>query len=293
MEQFYGVFPYIVSPVNKDGTVRENVLRDLVAHLIESGVHGLTPLGSTGEFAYLTWEIRKKIVEIVVKTTSSKVPVVAGVFHTSSMEAARQAQEFEDMGVDGILAVLDTYFPLNPDQVFSYFETIAKKVQCPVVIYNNPRFAKIDVSAETIGRLANISNVRYLKDASGNIGKLMTIINNYGSNIKVFSASATIPLFVMMMGGVGWMAGPACIIPKQSVKLYNLFKEGKWDQAIDLQKRLWQMNVAFQKYNLATCIKAGLEIQGFDVGDPVPPLTPLTDEGRQEVRRILEDLKNY
>jgi len=292
MEQFHGVFPYVVSPVNKDGTVREDVLRDLVVHLIESGVHGLTPLGSTGEFAYLTWERRKKIVEVIVKAASSKVPVVAGVFHRSSMEAARQAQEFEDMGVDGILAVLDTYFPLTPDQVYSYFETIAKKIQCPIVIYTNPRFDNTVLSPETIGRLADISNVLYLKDASGNMGKLMTIITNYGNNIKVFSASATIPLFVMMMGGVGWMAGPACIIPKQSVKLYNLFKEGQWDQAIDLQKRLWQMNVAFQKYNLATCIKAGLEIQGFDIGDPIPPLTPLSAEGRKEVSRILDDLKD-
>ncbi len=289
-KEFFGIFPYLVSPVNSDGSIKEEVLTELVEHLINSGVHGLTPLGSTGEFAYLSWEQKKSIVEIVVRAAKGRVPVVAGVCHASSYEVARQAVTFEKMGVDGILAVLDTYFPLSLQQVVDYFKTIAVSVNLPIVVYNNPKFSRTDLSVDIVRELSMIDNIMYLKDASGNTGKLLTIINNFGDRIKVFSSSANIPLFVMMLGGVGWMAGPACIIPHESVRLYKLATEKKWDEAIELQKRLWKVNNAFQKYSLTACIKAGLEIQGFAVGNPIPPLKPLSLSEREEIKDILDSI---
>lgn len=291
MSEFCGVYPYLVSPMNTDGTVKEAVLRDLVEHLIKKGVHGLTPLGSTGEFSYLTWEQRKSVVEIVVDAAKGRVPVIAGVCHASTAEAARQAKKFEEIGADGVLAVIDTYFPLKDDQVYEYFAGIAHAVNCPVVLYTNPKFQKTDLSLPVIEKLADIPNVEYLKEASGNTGKLLTIVNKVGDKIKIFSASAHIPLFVMMLGGVGWMAGPACVIPEQSIKLYDLACEGKWDEALIYQKKLWDINRSFQKYGLAPCIKAALEIQGFAVGDPIPPLKPLNQQDKEELKEILLSIK--
>ena len=106
--------------------------------------------------------------------------------------------------------------------------------------------------------------------------------------MKVFAASSHIPACVMMIGGVGWMAGPACIIPRQSVALYDLARRGDWESAMVLQRTLWAVNQAFAKYSLAACIKGALELQGFPVGIPLPPQSPLTEEGRREVRGILE-----
>ncbi len=103
-DNFEGIYPYLVSPVNEDGTVREKVLRDLVNHLIDCGVHGLTPLGSTGEFFYLDWAQKKEIVRIVIDETAGRVPIVAGVACSTIREAQFQAKEFEKMGADGILA---------------------------------------------------------------------------------------------------------------------------------------------------------------------------------------------
>jgi len=108
--------------------------------------------------------------------------------------------------------------------------------------------------------------------------------------IKVFSASAHIPAAVMLIGGVGWMAGPACIVPRQSVKLYELCRAGKWPQAMTLQRELWRINEAFARFNLAACIKAGLQIQGYAVGDPVPPQAALSLEERKVVEGILADV---
>jgi 4-hydroxy-tetrahydrodipicolinate synthase len=94
----------------------------------------------------------------------------------------------------------------------------------------------------------------------------------------------------MMIGGVGWMAGPACIVPRQSVKLYDLCRAEKWPEAMKLQRDMWRINEAFAKFNLAACIKAGLQIQGYDVGDPVPPQNPLSAEDRKVVEQILASL---
>ncbi len=292
MTNLKGVFPYLISPVNGDGSVKKDVLTNLVQYLIDAGVHGLTPLGSTGEFAYLTWKQRTEIVETVLEAAQGRVPVVAGVFHAASHEAAEQAAAFESMGADGILAIMDTYFPLSEKQIYSYFRTISEAVSCPVVIYNNPRFLKTDLSIDVIIDLAEIPNIKYLKDASGNTGKLLTILNAVGDKIKLFSASASVPLFVMMLGGVGWMAGPACIAPRESVALYDLAEKHAWEEALLLQKKLWEMNRIFQKYNMAACIKASLELQGFPVGDPIPPVLPLTEEERHHISTSLESLNN-
>lgn len=289
-QELSGVFPYLVSPVDEQGKIKEAVLKDLVNHLIRMGVHGLTPLGSTGEFAYLTWPQRRRIVEVVVEATAKRVPVVAGVAHTSISEAVRQAKEMEKIGVDGILAIMDTYFPVSAEGTVAYFRHIAEAVSCPVVLYTNPSFSTTNLSLEVMEILAAVPNIRYLKDASANTGNLLTIMDRLEGKIKIFSASAHIPLVVMMFGGVGWMAGPACVIPSQSVKIYELAKSKHWEEALALQKRLWKINYIFQKYSLAPCIKACLELQGFAVGHPIPPLQPLQGKALKEIEEVLKSI---
>ena len=288
--EFRGVFPYLVSPIDERGRVKEAVLMRLVNDLIEAGVHGLTPLGSTGEFAYLNREQRHRIVEVVVQAARRRVPVVAGVAATTIADAVEQVKAYTALGVDGVLGILEAYFPLSEDGVVSYFTALADATGLPVVLYTNPQFQRSDLTLPAIERLARIDNIRYLKDASSDTGRLLSIINAVGDRIRVFSASAHIPACVMLIGGVGWMAGPACVVPRQSVRLYDVCRAGKWDEAMRLQRSLWRMNRVFAKYNLAACIKGGLELQGYEVGVPMAPQTPLPDAGRAEVKSILADL---
>jgi dihydrodipicolinate synthase/N-acetylneuraminate lyase len=284
---FQGVFPYLVSPIDSSGEVKADVLARLCDDLIKAGVHGLTPLGSTGEFAYLSWPQRKRIVEVVLKAVGGRVPVVAGVASTTIADAVTQAREFEVLGCQGILAILEAYFPLSDEGVFEYFKAIAEAVSLPVVLYTNPHFQRSDLSLPVIERLSHLPNIRYLKDASSNTGRLLSIINKVKGRMNVFSASAHIPACVMLIGGVGWMAGPACVAPRQSVQLYELCRQGDWNAAMELQRSLWSLNQAFAKYNLAACIKGGLELQGYSVGVPLPPQAPLPPEGIEDVRRAL------
>ena len=289
-KEFRGVFPYLVSPIDARGQVKDVVLTRLVNDLIDAGVHGLTPLGSTGEFAYLNREQRHRIVEVVVQTTRRRVPVVAGVAATTIADAVEQVKAYEALCVDGILGILEAYFPLSEDGVVAYFTAMANATALPVVLYTNPQFQRSDLTLPAIERLAKIDNIRYLKDASSDTGRLLSIINAVGDRIRVFSASAHIPACVMLIGGVGWMAGPACVVPRQSARLYDLCRAGKWEEAMRLQRSLWRMNRVFAKYNLAACIKGGLELQGYEVGAPLPPQTPLSEVGRAEIQGILADL---
>jgi dihydrodipicolinate synthase/N-acetylneuraminate lyase len=287
---FRGVFPYLVSPIDERGRVKDAVLTRLVNDLIDAGVHGLTPLGSTGEFAYLNREQRHRIVEVVVQATRRRVPVVAGVAATTIADAVEQAEAYEALGVDGILGILEAYFPLTEDGVVAYFTAMANATGLPVVLYTNPQFQRSDLALPAIERLTKVDNIRYLKDASSDTGRLLSIINAVGDRIRVFSASAHIPACVMLIGGVGWMAGPACIVPRQSVQLYDLCRAGKWGEAMQLQRSLWRINRVFAKYNLAACIKGGLELQGYEVGAPLPPQTPLSEAGRAEIKSVLASL---
>ena len=284
---FHGVFPYLVSPVHESGEVNADVLARLCSDLVKAGVHGLTPLGSTGEFAYLTWPQRRRVVEVVIDAAKGRVPVVAGVASTTIADAVFQAREFVNLGCNGILAILDAYFPVPDEGVFAYFKAIAEAVSIPVVLYTNPNFQRSDLSLAVIDRLSRIPNIGYIKDASFNTGRLLSIINRVEGRMQVFAASAHIPACVMLIGGIGWMAGPACVAPKQSVELFELCRRGDWVTAMKRQRPLWNLNRAFAKYNLAACIKGGLQLQGYPVGAPLPPQAPLPPEGVEEVRRAL------
>lgn len=286
--EFHGVFPYLVSPIDGAGDVKAGVLAKLCEDLIAAGVHGLTPLGSTGEFAYLSWAQRRAVVETVVRAANGRVPVVAGVASTTIADAVAQAREFEQLGCSGILAILEAYFPVTDEGVYTYFAAIAGAVSLPVVLYTNPNFQRSDLSLPVIEKLSRIGNIRYIKDASFNTGRLLSILNRVEGRMKVFAASSHIPACVMLIGGVGWMAGPACVAPRQSVALYEACRRGDWGAAMEQQRPLWALNQAFAKYNLAACIKGGLQLQGYDVGAPLPPQAPLGAEAMQEVGRALQ-----
>ena len=289
MTGLHGVFPYLVSPVDAQGRVKTDVLGRLADDLVAAGVHGLTPLGSTGEFAYLNNAQRAAVVRTTIEAAAGRVPVVAGVASTATADAVTQARLYAELGADGILAILESYFPLADAQVEAYFRAIADAVEVPVVLYTNPQFQRSDLSLDVIARLSEHPRIRYIKDASTNTGRLLSIINRC-SSLMVFSASAHIPAAVMLIGGVGWMAGPACVIPRQSVRLYQLCRAGQWQQAMELQRTLWRINEIFARFNLAACIKAALALQGYEVGDPVPPQRPLTAEERRVVADALDQV---
>ena len=283
-----GVFPYLVSPIDANGRVKKDVLKTLVEHLIEAGVHGLTPLGATGRIRLSRHRAAPR--DRRLRGARGAWPGARGRRRRRDHDRGRgrAREECRVARADGVLAILEAYFPISEKGVEAYFTAIAEAVPCPIVLYTNPQFQRSDLTLAVIKRLSRVDNIRYIKDASTNTGRLLSILNETEGRMKVFAASAHIPACVMLIGGVGWMAGPACIIPRESVALYDLARSGKWEEAMGLQRKLWAVNEAFAKYALAACIKGALELQGFAVGDPLPPQAPLSPEGREELRIVLE-----
>src|SRR6266516_522194 len=242
-----GIFPYLVSPVDgSTGAILEKPLRKLTDHLIEQGVQGLSPLGSTGEFAYLDREQKAEIVRIVVDETAGRVPVVAGVAAFSTVDALRQAERCAQLGADAIVLMLQGFFPLTPGDVAGYFTTVAERSELPICLYANPGLT-VDLPPALVAELSHLPSVQYFKEASGNTGRILTVMNLVEDRLKLMSASAHIPLVVFQLGGVGWMAGPACLGPKACVQLWELCQAGHWEEGLALQRRLWRLNEAFQR----------------------------------------------
>lgn len=282
-----GVVPYLPTPLTSAGVVDEAALQRLVDHLIDSGVHGLTALGSTGEFAYLDFAAKERVVAATVEAAKGRVPVIAGVAATTTVDAVKQAKRWAELGADGILAVLEAYFPVPDDGVFDYFTAVADATDLPVTLYTNPNFQRADLSLPVIDRLSHHPKIAFLKDASTNTGRLLSVMNMTEGRIGVFAASSHITVAVMLIGGRGWLAGPSCLIPRQSVRLFELCEAGDWTRAMALQRELWAVNQVFARFNLAGAVKAGLTLQGFDCGQPAPPQAALSPDAVEEVRRVL------
>jgi 4-hydroxy-tetrahydrodipicolinate synthase len=288
IENLRGVVPYLPTPLTAEGTVDVEALKRLCDHLIDSGVHGLTPLGSTGEFAYLDFAAKEQVVAATVEAAAGRVPVIAGVAATTTWDAVAQAKRWKALGADGVLAILEAYFPVSDAGVVDYFTAVADATDLPVTLYTNPNFQRSDLSLDAIDTLSRHPNILFVKDASTNTGRLLSMLNRTEGRIGVFAASSHITTAVMLIGGRGWLAGPSCLIPGQSVRLFDLCEAGEWDAAMALQKELWAVNQVFARFNLAGAVKAGLKLQGFDCGDPAPPQAPLTADQVETVRNVLE-----
>lgn len=291
-EGFRGIIPYLVSPVGSDGTVRKDRLAALTRSLVSAGVHGVTVLGSAGEFPYLDERQKVDVVEAALDGAGGTVPVIAGVSGYSTAEAVRAARRYAGMGVAGLVIMLEMYFPLKDGQVAEFFGEVAESVpDTPLIMYSNPKYMHYSFSLDLFDKIAKYKNIRYYKDASGNTGFLLSLKRKFGDRFSLFSASAHVPMFVMMLGGVGWMAGPSCLFPEKSLRLYEAFVHGNLTEAMRIQEELWDANRVFAKYDLAACLKCGLNYLGHDVGDPVRPLEPLSGDARAEVERLIDRLR--
>jgi len=283
----HGIYPYLVSPVRDDGSIDDAVLSRLVDDLVEAGVDGLTPLGSTGEIMYLTPDQRRRIVEVTLEAAAGRVPVVPGVAAFSVSDGIEQARLWEKLGAAGIVAMRQNGFATSEDGACGYFERVARAISIPVVLYTNPALLGTDFTMAGLRRLAETPNIRYIKDATGDTGRILSLLIHVGDRLEVFSASAHIPALVFQLGGVGWMAGPACVIPKAARVLREHVVAGNFAAALDLQRTLWPVNEAFRKYPLAACIKTALTLRGYAVGDPIAPQQPLGPEAEREIAAAL------
>ncbi len=289
-KKFRGTFTVLITPFSDDGrTVDLKALTDLVNWQIEQGIHGLIPLGSTGEFLSLTDAEAEAVAETTIKAAAGRVPVLIGTGAEFTDESIRLSRRAEKLGADGVMIIPPFYSTPTDDELFVHYRRIGEAIGIPIMIYNNPATANVDMRPPTVQRLSQIDNVRYIKESTLEVTRVRDIIELCGDRMTVFAGILGYESF--WLGAQGWVAVCSNLMPKESARLFELVADAK-DQpaALAAYRRMLPIVrwVGGQRYVSAT--KAGFAMMGRPVGPPRPPRLPLPAEDAAVLRKDLASL---
>jgi len=284
-----GVMAALATPFMAGGKeVDEGAMRELVDGMIEAGIHGLIPCGSTGEFPVLSVAERKRIAEVVIDQARGRVPVAPHTGSCSTADAIELSKHAESIGADAVMVVQPYYEPTSLDELYGYFEDVSNAISIPMMIYNNPAGTGMNPKPEFLGRLVRgIKNVRYVKDSSGDLSQITELLYRYGSEVTIFNGWDTITFSSLALGSKGAVWGAANVMPRQCATLYNLIEAGEFNEARDLWVKLWPVNQFLVSEGFLASVKAGANLIGFHVGDPRLPYRRLSREKTAELRQLL------
>lgn len=281
----------MVTPFSEDGAaVDEAALRRFVDWQIDAGVPGLIPLGSTGEFLSVTEDERTQIVEATVGQAAGRVPVVIGTADEFTDKAVRISQEAERLGADGVMVVPPYYSSPTEDELFEHYRRIAEAISIPVMVYNNPNTANVDLLPAFLARLSELDNVRYVKESSGDISRVREIDYLSKGRMTVFAGYHAYDS--IMLGAKGWVSVCGNLVPRLSADVYDLTAAGR-DTAAggrDAYHRLLPLLDAISGDLYVSATKVALRLIGMPVGDPRPPRLALPEGKVAGLRRVLSDL---
>jgi len=289
---FRGVFAFNATPTKDDGDAIDEVgLRKLAEFVVEQGVHGVVVFGSTGSNGSFTSGERLDAAKAAVDQVNGRAAVLSGIGSITTRETVDLAKAMEqEAGVDGLLVVPITYWPLTEGEVFEHYQRVAGAVQIPIVIYNNPWTTGVDMKPELVARLAEISNIRYIKESTSDLTRISRIRKLTNDSITVFAGWESLTLESFVAGAQGWFAGMTNIAPRECVTLFELAVEKKdLSAAQALFDRIFPLCDFMCQKSHVRCAHAALEIMGLPVGVPRRPLRELPPEDKQELRRLMKE----
>ncbi len=290
-KQYKGVFTVVCTAFDEQGDVDEAALRRHIRWQVdECKVHGIIPCGSTGEFAFLTPQERQQVVGITVDEVKKQVPVIAGAAACATREVIDAGNCYKDMGVDGIMVVPSYYGHLNQGELYTHYSEIARNVNLPVIVYNNPGTSGSDILPTTVAKLATeFENIVAIKESTGAMQRVVDIQLLAGDAIEVLCGCDTLSLEMFRMGVQGWIAAPANVFAKQCVKLYELAVVQKdQDAAWEFYKQARPIFDLFENSGQYVALaKAGLDLLGRGIGKPRKPLAEPSDEYRAELKALI------
>lgn len=271
-----GTYTVLVTPFCADGSkVDLKALEQLVDWQIREGIHGLIPLGSTGEFLSLSRDERQAVIECCVKTAAGRVPVLIGAGAEATFDAVDLSQEAEAMGADGVMIIPPFYSTPTEDELFAHYAAIGEKISIPIMIYNNPATANVDLTPPIVARLSDIDAVTMIKESTLEVTRVRDIIELCGDRIDVFAGILGYESF--WLGAVGWVAVCSNLIPKKSADLFTLAVDNAdRDAAHALYREILPIVRWVGGHRYVAASKAGLHMMGLPVGPPRPPRLPLT-----------------
>jgi 4-hydroxy-tetrahydrodipicolinate synthase len=286
-EPFRGTYTVLVTPFTADGAAVDlAALRRLVEFQLAAGIDGLIPLGSTGEFLSVSREERTAIVETVVRTTAGRVPVLVGTGAEDTREAVVLSREAEALGADGVMIIPPFYSVPTADELFHHYATIAAAIGLPIMVYNNPATANVDLLPATLARLSTIPNCRYVKESTLEVTRVRDIIAAVEGRMAVFAG--VLGYESAWLGAIGWVAVCSNLAPRLSRDMFAAAMAGDRATALPLYHRLAPLLpwVGGPRYVSGT--KAGFRLLGMDMGPPRPPRLPLPEADLPALAAVLQ-----
>ena len=280
----------LVTPFRKDGSVDEEALHRLVQFQLREGIDFLVPCGTTGETPTLEHGEYLGIIRVVVQAVAGKVPVIAGVGGNNTKKVIELAQEVQGLGVQGILSVAPYYNKPTQEGLYQHFQALANSIDLPVILYNVPGRTSSNIEPATVARLAKISNILGIKEASGSITQQMEVLNAVEPGFHVLSGDDAFTLPLMALGGVGVISVVANEIPGPMTNLTHLLLEGKIQEARKLHFQLLSLMQANFIETSPIPVKAALAMMGMIDEVYRLPLCPMKPESRARLEKALAAL---
>jgi 4-hydroxy-tetrahydrodipicolinate synthase len=291
MKKLKGTFVVMVTPFTDNEALDEKGLRQNIGWYITEGIHGVICNGSTSEFANLSKEERKQVIDIVVDEVRGRVPVMSGTAAHSTRETIEMTAYAHKAGCAAVLIVPPYYGGPNQDEIFEYYREVAEAVPTQIMVYNNPFTSGVDIRPKTIARIAEIDNVPYVKESSSDIRRIHEIVQLCGQNIDVWCGWEDLAYESLILGCKGWVCPTSNIVPRMTVQLFNLVQAKKLREAERLYYKLLPLLMYLEAGQLGAKVKAAMNLLGRCGGKPRKPFLPLSKEDEPALQTILKHLR--
>lgn len=285
---FKGIIAYPITPFREEGKVDLAKLEMMLDRLIDDGVHGIAPLGSTGSLPYLSDEEREVVTEKTLRVVSGRVPTLVGVSSLTTERTVHHARFAERAGATAVMIIPISYWKLTDDEIFRHYETVANAISIPIMAYNNPSTGGIDMSSEFIARLLQIPNVTMVKESTGDVQRMYRLRELVGDEVAFYNGSNPLALAAFTAGARGWCTAAPNLIPQLNLALYDSIMAGDVEAARRAFYRQLPLLRFIVRGGLPRTIAAGLELLGVEAGPLRLPLLPLTKEEREQLQATLD-----
>lgn len=287
MVSFGRVSTAMVTPFDSKGNVDFEKITQLVNYLINNGTDSLVVAGTTGESPTLTAEEKVALFRHTVEAVAGRIPVIAGTGSNNTKQSIELTKKAEEAGVDAIMLVAPYYNKPNQEGLYQHFKTIAESTSLPVMIYNIPGRASVNVTPETTIRLSKIANIVAAKEASGNIDAMTEIIAGTADDFLVYSGDDGLTLPVLSVGGDGVVSVASHIVGNEMQQMVSCFLEGKHQEAAKIHQQLLPVIRGLFAAPSPVPVKTALQLKGMDMGSVRLPLVPLSEAERADLMKLL------
>ncbi|MEX1184366.1 MAG: dihydrodipicolinate synthase family protein [Gemmatimonadota bacterium] len=284
---WHGVFPAIPTQLHEDLSVDiESTMRHL-DQMIEAGVHGMVVLGSIGENTAMLPEEKRQILRASVETARGRVPVLTGISEFTTAEAARYAKDAADIGADGLMVLPAMVYKADPREAVAHYRAVAAAGPLPILCYNNPLVYGVDLTPQAFVELSDVKNIVAIKEASGDTRRLTDLVNAVGNRYTLFAGLDDVVLESVMLGATATVFGLVCGFPAETLRMWDLAIEGKWDAAREIYRWFMPMLHLDSHPKLVQNMKLIVQETGYGHERSRPPRLPLIGKEREHVLGLI------